>query len=954
MDYSTPRLVYSRNLLHSLRAKSHIGVVPCLPVEVRKPYRGCRAGALLKARRLAKKWRFKPPVPSIIMGNVNSLPNKIDELAALTRNVKTFRECSLLCFTETWLTASIPDANVELPDFSAVRADRDTRACGKRKGGGLTLYVNKRWCNPGHVNIKISTCCRDIELLVVSLRPYYLPREFSHAIVLIVYIPPRADAETACDVIHSAVARVQTQHPEALVLISGDSNHVTLDNTLAAFHQYVDCNTRGKRTLDLMYANVKDAYGVSPLPALGKADHNLVLLKPHYSPKVRKLPTTTRSFRKWSPEAEQALKDCFEITDWETLQESHSGDMEEMVDCTTDYINFCMDNVVPVRTVRCFANNKPWITSDIKGLLNQKKKAFKEGNTQELKQIQRELRVQLREAKEQYRRKIEQRMQTNNMREVWEGMKIITGCSTKRGPPTEGDVGRANQLNNFFNRFDQPHPFTPLHTAAPTLPQDIPNTEDDTSPPPITPTTITAAQVCGALKRLRPNKAAGPDGVSPRLLKACAKELGHPLQRIFNLSLGEGRVPQLWKTSCIIPVPKKPHPGELNDFRPVALTSHVMKTMERLLFHHLRPQTHHALDPLQFAFREKTGVEDAIIFLLHRSLSHLDRGSGAVRITFLDFSSAFNTIQPLLLRDKLTEMGVETHLVAWITDYLTNRPQYVRLGDSRSDTVASSTGAPQGTVLSPVLFTLYTSDFQSNTEFCHVQKFADDTAIVGCIRNGQEDEYRKLIQDFVAWSDSNHLLLNTTKTREMVVDFRRPRPLPEPVSIKGDCVEVVHTYKYLGVQLDDKLDWTANTEALCRKGQSRMYFLRRLASFNICKKLLQIFYQSVVASALMYAVVCWGSSLKKKDAARLDKLVRKAGSVVGTELDILTSVAERRTLNRLLSIIDNPDHPLHSTITRQRSSFSDRLLSLSCSTDRLKRSFLPHAIRLFNTSRGGR
>ncbi|KAI3363177.1 hypothetical protein L3Q82_011547 [Scortum barcoo] len=125
-----------------------------------------------------------------------------------------------------------------------------------------------------------------------------------------------------------------------------------------------------------------------------------------------------------------------------------------------------------------------------------------------------------------------------------------------------------------------------------------------------------------------------------------------------------------------------------------------------------------------------------------------------------------------------------------------------------------------------------------------------------------------------------------------MVVFRRPRPHPEPVIIiKGDCVEVVHTYKYLGVQLDDKLDWTANTDALCRKGQSRLYFLRRLASFNICKKLLQIFYQSVVASALLYAVVCWGGSLKKKDAARLDKL-----------------------------------------------SFSDTLLSLSCSTDRLRRS----------------
>lgn len=90
------------------------------------------------------------------------------------------------------------------------------------------------------------------------------------------------------------------------------------------------------------------------------------------------------------------------------------------------------------------------------------------------------------------------------------------------------------------------------------------------------------------------------------------------------------------------------------------------------------------------------------------------------------------------------------------------------------------------------------------------------------------------------------------------------------------------TYKHLGVQLDDKLDWTANTDALCRRGQSPLYYLRRLASFNICKKMLQMFYQTVVASALFCATaVCWGGSTKKRDTSRLDKLVRKTGSVAG-------------------------------------------------------------------------
>ncbi len=336
----------------------------------------------------------------------------------------------------------------------------------------------------------------------------------------------------------------------------------------------------------------------------------------------------------------------------------------------------------------------------------------------------------------------------------------------------------------------------------------------------------------GELRRLCTSKAAGPDGVCPRLLKACALELGDPLQHIYNLSMRVGRVPVQWKTSCIVPVPKRPHPKELNDFRPVALTSHVIKTMERLLLYHLRPQVQHALDPLQFAYQEKVRVDDAILYLLHRSLSYLDRGSNAVRIVFFDFSSAFNTIQPLLLGDKLKMMGVDSNLVRWIVDYLTGRPQYVRLGDCTCQTVVSSTGAPQGTVLSPVLFTLYTSDFKYNSDLCHMQKFSDDTTIVGCIRNGQEEEYRSLIGDFVAWCRSNSLQLNTAKTKEMVVDFRRPRPHLQPVSIEGVCVEMVRTYRYLGLELDDRLDWSSNTDALYRKGQSRLYFLRRLGSFK--------------------------------------------------------------------------------------------------------------------------
>ena len=115
----------------------------------------------------------------------------------------------------------------------------------------------------------------------------------------------------------------------------------------------------------------------------------------------------------------------------------------------------------------------------------------------------------------------------------------------------------------------------------------------------------------GELRKLWPRKTAGPDNVCP--LKTCAAELGEPLQWVFNMSLQLGRVPTIWKTSCIVPVPMKYRPSELNDFRLVALTSHLMKTMERLFLNLLRPQVQHAEDSLQFAYRAEVGVEDAVL-----------------------------------------------------------------------------------------------------------------------------------------------------------------------------------------------------------------------------------------------------------------------------------------------------------------------------------------------------
>ena len=118
----------------------------------------------------------------------------------------------------------------------------------------------------------------------------------------------------------------------------------------------------------------------------------------------------------------------------------------------------------------------------------------------------------------------------------------------------------------------------------------------------------------------------------------------------------------------------------------------------------------------------------------------------------------------------------------------------------------------------------------------------------------------------------------------------------------------------------------------------------------MCRTLLRTFYDTVVASAILYAVVCWGSGSTERDRKRLNKLVRRASSVLDCPLETIEQVGERRMLAKLISIMDNTSHPLHGTLRALSSSFSSRLLHPQCKKERYRRSFIPSAVRLFNSN----
>ncbi|KAI3359037.1 hypothetical protein L3Q82_015413 [Scortum barcoo] len=293
--------------------------------------------------------------------------------------------------------------------------------------------------------------------------------------------------------------------------------------------------------------------------------------------------------------------------------------------------------------------------------------------------------------------------------------------------------------------------------------------------------------------------------------------------------------------TIIVPVPKKTKILSLNDdYRPVALTSTIMKCFEWLVKSFITSSIPDSLDPLQFAYRPNWPIVQHSTPLCPPSSSRHQA--------------------------KLRDLGLNSALCDWILNFLTGRPQAVRMGSTTSSTLTLNTGAPQGCVLSPLLYSLFTHDCVATHSSNTIIKFADDTTVIGLI-TGDDMRWRlqrlqrgQEVRALTSWCQDNNLQLNVSKTKELIVDFRRrQREEHAPLSINGTTVERVNSFRFLGVHISEDLTWTHHTDFITKSARQRLFFLRRLRRLNMDSRILCSFYRCTIERILTGCITAWYS-----------------------------------------------------------------------------------------------
>ncbi|KAI5717914.1 hypothetical protein M8J77_013445 [Diaphorina citri] len=583
--------------------------------------------------------------------------------------------------------------------------------------------------------------------------------------------------------------------------------------------------------LDLMVVGDERSILTHGKLPVGSSDHDLVyLVFELYSSRPRPKLITCRNFKNFNPDL--FLSDAISA-DWNSVYST--PDIDSKVLTFNNLVISLFDKHAPFHTFMAKHRPAPWLSLEIKNMLNRRDRASRRfvqtrssANFHLFTTTRNRTKQMIRNAKLRYAHSLfpPQLTQDEFHKNVKKILPKTKDCEVLLNP---------DELVESFSSVPQPPQSLIDSTSSHYFSLPTPNGFQFN----IREFTLTDLLKC--LKKGHPSSM-GYDQIPLSYLTRMLDVVAPVILHIFNRSVESKVFPEVWKRALIRPIPKVKNPSSASDYRPISLLCSLSKVLERLISQQISSylNQHNLFNTFQSGFRSGHSTCSALLKVSDDIQAAMDQTKASILVLF-DFSKAFDLVSHRILLAKLKTFGFSEDAVGWFASYLTGRSQCV-LGthNNRSDWRPVQSGVPQGSVLGPLLFSLFINDVASCFDSCHFHLYADDLQIY--LSSSKTNILQTVntinaeIDNLVLWAKRNCLVINPQKTKAMLIcssGLRRFISFPIPnIEVDGNVVEFVETARNLGIIFDKSLCWVDEVSKIRKRVFGALWTLKRIKNFT--------------------------------------------------------------------------------------------------------------------------
>ena len=798
-----------------------------------------------------------------------------------------------IALSETWLKPYISDAQIQLPGYHSIRSDRRSRI-----RGGALLYVHESLPVTKEESFDDSVC----EVAMCTI-------DSANIILASIYRPPDATMKNFRAVtkfIQDYVEKSSSNDHELLLL--GDLNFPNISwsdfqigttptsgcnksaKELLQFmsknllSQFVQCPTRKDNILDLALSNSTDLVDSVTSTETSLSDHNSVWIKLQHDLSASIHPPPAH-FEKNSFRDLKLQKADFEViqthlasVDWLLLK--HMCSPEEFADLfTLTVLQICSIHT-PVKSTntgalpdskfqknrKCLKRKKRKLTNRLRCL---KERLPYSPNIPKLEDELSIIHLKIRDSiKDELISNESKAINTikSNPRFFFSYAKRFLKKKSKIGPIADqegvlhSDAKRMadllqDQYSSVFSDPDNPDICRTFPNRV--LEEVLENIE------------FSKQDLIDAIDEIDEHSSCGDHDIPAIVLKRCKDPLSTPIMMIWKESVNTGQIPQRYKEQMIVPIHKKGSKACTANYRPVSLTSHVMKIFERVvrqrIVDHL--EDNNLITNSQHGFRKGRSCLSQLLIHVDDILQNLLEGNDTDAI-YVDYAKAFDKVDHELLLAKVQSYGIQGKVLEWLRSFLSHRVQKVAVDGSHSYPTFVKSGVPQGTVLGPILFLIFVNDMEDCVEHSKLRSFADDTRLLRAIAVFLDSILlQKDIDSIIKWAEKNNMLLHEDKFEFLSHKTGKDsllRQLPfiaelHTYNTSSSCLQPAHEVKDLGITISHDLSWTPQINQMAENGKKMAAWALSVFRDRSPTTMITL-YKSLIRSRLEYCCPLWNPS----------------------------------------------------------------------------------------------